>query len=114
MESAKLIFVDWVLQVLRAITLYFLKIKAGMTPELSRNTPMRGWPPVMLADIIQDKSVVQERWDICSGCEFLTSSDSCKKCGCMMKTKVKFGKVSCPIGKWGAYKKEEINVVTAT
>ena len=114
LEAAKLLFIDWVLQVLRAVTLYFLKIKAGMHPVPYRDIPSGRIHPLMKADISQDESIIQKRWDTCLGCEYLTNSHSCKQCGCLMKTKIKFGKASCPINKWEVYRKEELNVVTAT
>jgi len=42
----------------------------------------------------------KRRWDHCKGCTFLTEKNTCKKCGCFMKFKVKFKHSSCPIGIW--------------
>ena len=47
-----------------------------------------------------DGDVLQERWDACNGCEFLTEKYKCKKCGCFMKLKTRIAKMKCPVGKW--------------
>lgn len=41
----------------------------------------------------------RERERICLTCEFLRMG-ICKKCGCVIKAKVKFANSSCPIKKW--------------
>ena len=60
-------------------------------------------PPNIKKYMIYDEAVLKERWDLCSSCEFLTDSNSCKKCGCFMKVKHKLAHASCPIGKWDKY-----------
>ena len=41
------------------------------------------------------------RYSICLDCpEFINLTKQCKQCGCFMKTKTKFEKAKCPIGKW--------------
>lgn len=51
--------------------------------------------------LMVEESVQKDRLDICSTCEFfITESVRCTKCGCFMKTKTMFKKVSCPMGKW--------------
>lgn len=40
------------------------------------------------------------RMDICNGCEHLSITKQCDKCGCFMPLKVKLLHASCPIGKW--------------
>lgn len=47
-----------------------------------------------------DGEVLQERWDACNDCEFLTEKLRCKKCGCFMRLKTRVAKMKCPIGKW--------------
>jgi uncharacterized paraquat-inducible protein A len=43
----------------------------------------------------------KQRLDVCKKCEYYSVRQSrCKKCGCHMGTKVKFGVSQCPIGKW--------------
>ena len=51
-----------------------------------------------------DKKIENKRWDHCQGCTFLIKNSKCKKCGCFMKTKVKFKGASCPIGIWSKEK----------
>lgn len=48
-----------------------------------------------------DKETAQARFDICKECENLFKpTNTCKKCGCFMKAKVKVAAVECPVGKW--------------
>jgi len=47
------------------------------------------------------KEIAQNRYDICEGCDRLTSvTKQCTECKCFMKIKVTFPKSECPIGKW--------------
>ena len=51
--------------------------------------------------MLHDDDIIQKRWDICQSCEFLFKpTNSCKKCGCFMKGKVRVATASCPVGKW--------------
>ena len=47
-----------------------------------------------------DGDVLQERWEACNGCEFLTEKYKCLKCGCAMRLKTRIAGMKCPIGKW--------------
>ena len=47
-----------------------------------------------------DKESSLKRYNVCLECPFLKNSSQCKKCGCMMKAKVRIKGSSCPIGKW--------------
>ena len=117
----KLLFIEWILQVLRAITLYFLKVRAGIEEERflennkDKDIDMRTVPPHIRKNIIHDESVLNMRWDLCKGCEFLTENNSCSKCGCFMTIKHKLKQASCPIGKWGKHTEGRIygNTVTS-
>ena len=55
--------------------------------------------------LIYDGDVINERWDLCKGCEFLLSTNNCKKCGCFMKAKIRVSGSKCPLNppKWGKY-----------
>ena len=62
---------------------------------------MRGISERFKNVIIHDEDIVNRRWDICKGCEFLFKpTNTSKKCGCFMKTKTKIATSRCPIGKW--------------
>ena len=118
MESVKLLFVEWILEVLRAISIYFLNIKARIEAnsyaETNETLDMRTAPPAVRRGIIHDAAVLKERWDLCSSCEFLTEKNSCEKCGCFMKVKHKLSFASCPIGKWNKYKPEKGKILSGT
>ena len=104
----KLLFVEWILEVLRAVSIYFLNIKARIEvdefAETNDDISMKTAPPAIRKSIINDEAVLNMRWDLCKGCEFLTESNKCEKCGCFMKVKHKLAQASCPIGKWDRYK----------
>ena len=53
--------------------------------------------------LIYDEDIINERWDLCKGCEFLLPTNNCKKCGCFMKVKTRVAKAECPIGKWNKH-----------
>ena len=114
----KKLFIEWILQVLRAITLYFLKVKAGMEVDVYAETndklDMRTAPSAVKANIIHDETVLNQRWSLCSGCEFLTEANTCLKCGCFMAVKHKLARAKCPVGKWGQHKLEEVHGTYAT
>jgi hypothetical protein len=49
---------------------------------------------------------LQERLDICKGCEFwdkeaLGGTGRCRKCGCSTQAKLRLAHEKCPIDKWG-------------
>ena len=51
--------------------------------------------------IIIPEEESNKRFEICNNCEFLNKEQyRCAKCGCFMKTKVKFSGAKCPISKW--------------
>ena len=113
----KILFIEWVLQVLRAITIYFLKVRAGMEIEIyayhNEEIDMRTAPEKVKNNMLYDEDVLKMRWDACSSCEFLMDNNRCKKCGCFMKVKHKLAMASCPIGKWGKHIEGEPNAATA-
>lgn len=47
-----------------------------------------------------DNESATKRFEICKECPFMKDSTQCRKCGCLMKAKVKVKGASCPIGKW--------------
>ena len=110
MESVKLLVVEWILEVLRAVSIKFLNIKARIEvdkyAETNEEIDLRVAPKIVRQAIIHDQEVLDMRWDLCQGCEFLTEANRCTKCGCFMKVKHKLSMAKCPIGKWGKYKGE--------
>ena len=76
---------------------------------------MRTVPPAIRKNIIHDEEVLKMRWDLCSGCEFLTEKKSCSKCGCYMAVAHKLKSKSCPIGLWPKHTEEATyGIQTAT
>ena len=114
----KLLFVEWILQILRAVSIYFLNIQARIEVDVFAETnetiDMRTAPPVVKNNMLYDEEILKMRWDLCLGCEFLTDSNRCKKCGCFMKVKHKIAQASCPIGKWGKYIERATYGINAT
>lgn len=47
--------------------------------------------------------VLQERMQICKGCEFVRDQGRCGVCGCFIKTKASWVTERCPLGKWVAH-----------
>jgi len=47
------------------------------------------------------EDLAQYRLEICKQCKFFREhTQTCRKCGCFMKLKIKLEKAKCPIGKW--------------
>lgn len=46
-----------------------------------------------------DKETEQKRKSICKSCDE-SKLGFCKKCGCIIKTKVKWKRNTCPLNKW--------------
>ena len=106
--SVKLIIVEWILEVLRAVSIYFLNRQARIKAEIysieNEELDMRTISPIIRGGIIHDEKVLAMRRGLCSSCEHFTESNRCSLCKCFMQTKTNFSWSSCPIGKWGIYK----------
>ena len=104
MVSAKYIFIEWLLQINLAIGQKLCnslgKIEGDNYSKSNNQLDIRNISPFLKKTLIYDQDVLDMRWSLCKGCEFLTESNSCTHCGCFMKTKHKFAYASCPIGKW--------------
>ena len=114
----KILFIEWLLQVLRAITLYFIKIKAGMEAdrfaEENEEIDLRTASSSIKQNIIYDEEILNMRWDLCSSCEFLTDTNKCVQCGCFMKVKHRLAQARCPIGKWEKHTEKAFNGIAIT
>jgi predicted Zn-ribbon and HTH transcriptional regulator len=71
-----------------------------MSKELAKTLADLIKAGVLKKVVIVDDKIEQERFSICSSCEYLVE-DRCRKCGCFMKKKVKLAPAKCPIDKWG-------------
>ena len=100
----KLLFSEWLLAINIAIgkkiTKYIARIEIDRLIENDSNVDMRSLPVRVKKHIIYDQDILKHRWDLCKGCEFLTESNRCTKCGCFMNVKHKITMARCPIGKW--------------
>jgi hypothetical protein len=48
-----------------------------------------------------EEDLKKERLAICVICpEYISRTDQCKKCGCIMRLKTKLKNAECPLGKW--------------
>jgi len=62
---------------------------------------LRQIPKWIKGHLLYDEEIINHRWNLCSGCEFLTEKNRCKKCGCYMQKKIRLSKMKCPVDKWG-------------
>ena len=119
LASAKLYAVQSLISGLKKITLklLYLQAKYDIDNYTTKNEKfdLRTIPARIKNLILHDQDIIDKRWEICSGCEFLTGMNRCEKCGCFMKVKTRISEASCPIGLWGKEQiKDKIDVVTAT
>jgi len=64
--------------------------------------------------IFADHATFEKRIDICSGCEYITSTlgmNRCKLCGCGLMIKTRLAVSSCPIQKWTRMTDAEIEAM---
>ena len=76
-----------------------MQLDGGQTLALA-DFDIRRVPKPLHGLLTFDGEVLQERWDACNGCEFLTEKLRCKKCGCFMRLKTRIARMKCPMGKW--------------
>ena len=104
LASARLKLINLCLQGLKAITLKLLyfqaKYSADEIAKKESKFDLRSIPNYLKRFIISDQDILDKRWNLCSGCEFLTKNNRCTKCGCFMQIKHRLSLSSCPIGKW--------------
>ena len=103
---------------LRAIAIWFLNIKARMEAdsfaETNEEIDMRTVPASIKHGMIFNQEILDKRWNLCLGCEFLTDSNRCQECGCFMKVAHKLAWKACPIGKWDRYNITEGKVLNGS
>ena len=121
MESIKLKIINYILKHLKTITIKLLKLQAKYSVDIAAMTTskvdVRKMPGRLKSLLIHDQAIIDKRWKICQGCEFLINDSRCEKCGCFMKVKSRFSVASCPINKWGKeynfIKGEKVNGTSA-
>ena len=105
--TTKQLFLEWLLEINLFIGRILVKKLAveeiNEYAEANSSIDMRNAPRTIKRNIIHDEEVLNARWELCTGCEFL-NNNKCEKCGCFMKVKHKLAQASCPIGKWDKYK----------
>ena len=119
LASAKLYVVQSLISGLKKITLklLYLQAKYEIDEYATKNDKfdLRTIPSRIKNLILHDQDIIDKRWEICSGCEFLTGMNRCEKCGCFMKVKTRISEASCPIGLWGKEQiKDKIDVAITT
>ena len=119
LASAKLYAVQSLISGLKKITLklMYLQAKYEIDEYATKNDKfdLRTIPSRIKNLILHDQDIIDKRWEICSGCEFLTGMNRCEKCGCFMKVKTRISEASCPIGLWGKEQiKDKIDVAITT
>ena len=82
--------------------LTYLLAKYEIDAEDDWTVDLKNIPNRIKSLLITDKSILQDRQNECSNCEYYVKSmGRCKKCGCLLKLKTRMALASCPIGKWG-------------
>ena len=113
----KELFIEWLLAINISIGKKLLRKKAEIEVETysvtNKDIDMRTAPQAIKNNMIYDANVLQERWDMCNGCEFL-KDDKCLKCGCYMRAAIKLKCKACPVGKWSKYIEGEPNGIVST
>ena len=103
----KSLFAEWLLSINiiigRRLTRWISRIEADYYIETHSDIDLREAPQAVKRNRLYDEDVLKMRWDLCSGCEFLTDDWRCEKCGCPMRSKYKLAHSFCPIGKWDRY-----------
>jgi hypothetical protein len=65
--------------------------------------PVRPWDLFNKNKERTTEEMKSKRMEICRGCEFFISlTQQCKKCGCIMPAKTSLAEAVCPIHKWEA------------
>lgn len=66
------------------------------------NRPSRPWDLLNRNIGRVKEEIAERRMEICRNCEFFISmTQQCKKCGCIMPAKTKLPNSECPEHKWG-------------
>ena len=111
----KLLFVEFCLGVLKSITLKFLYLQAKyQTDSMALNNQeldLRKTTSFQKQFFIHDQEILDYRWNLCKGCEFLKDDDRCSSCGCYMKIKHRIANARCPLNppKWeSVFKKGKV------
>ena len=71
--------------------------------------PVRPWDLFNKNKERVTQDLQEKRMEICRSCEFFVSiTQQCKKCGCIMPAKTKLAEAFCPVHKWEAEEMPEI------
>jgi hypothetical protein len=72
--------------------------------------PVRPWDLFNKNKERVTEDLKEKRMEICRNCEFFISiTQQCKKCGCIMPAKTVLADAFCPVHKWGAEEMPEID-----
>lgn len=71
--------------------------------KMSDQKPVRPWDLFNKNKERTTEEMKAKRMEICKSCEFFISlTQQCKKCGCIMPAKTSLAEAFCPIHKWEA------------
>lgn len=75
--------------------------------KMTNEKPVRPWDLLNKNKARSPEELQQLRMSICKSCEFFVSfTQQCKKCGCIMPAKTKLADAFCPVHKWPSIKEE--------
>ena len=70
---------------------------------MSEPKPVRPWDLFNKNKERSSAELKEKRMEICRNCEFFVSlTQQCKKCGCIMPAKTMLTEAYCPVHKWEA------------
>lgn len=77
--------------------------------DSNEQKPVRPWDLFNKNKERTTEELKEKRLAICRECEFFVSfTQQCLKCGCLMPLKTKLADAYCPVHKWGAEKEPEV------
>jgi hypothetical protein len=80
----------------------------GPGKNMSDQKPVRPWDLLNKNKARSPEELQQYRMSICKSCEFFVSfTQQCKKCGCIMPAKTRLADAFCPVHKWESVKEEQ-------
>jgi hypothetical protein len=71
--------------------------------EFQKDASVKPWDLLNPQEPRARHDIVDQRMEICRSCtHFISFTQQCKKCGCLMNLKTRLAKAECPVSKWVA------------